>query len=114
MIFSVWGKDIFTPKDVPHGYEVSETLKSYGFTDGDIPLKVNGKALDNTFAINKMILTRLTDTSLPLPYPIAYACRYSAMTAHLFLSTSAVLLRLIQLWLGLPLKRRVFSREIVW
>lgn len=58
MIFSVWGKDIFTSKDVPHGYEVSETLKSYGFTDGDIPLKVNGKDLENTFAINKMVLTR--------------------------------------------------------
>ena len=43
MIFSVWGKDIFTSKDVPHGYEVSETLKSYGFTDGDIPLKVMEK-----------------------------------------------------------------------
>ena len=58
MIFSVWGKDEIRPSDVPNGYEVSETMKSYGFSDGDIPLKVNGKALTNTFDINRMILVR--------------------------------------------------------
>ncbi len=58
MIFSVWGKDEIRPSDVPNGYEVSQTMKSYGFSDGDIPLKVNGKDLTNTFAINRMILTR--------------------------------------------------------
>ena len=58
MIFSIWGKDEIRPSDVPNGYEVSQTMKSYGFSDGDIPLKVNGKDLTNTFAINRMILTR--------------------------------------------------------
>ena len=58
MIFFVWGKDEFRPTDVPNGYEVSETMKSYGFSNGDIPLKVNGKELKNTFSINQMILVR--------------------------------------------------------
>ena len=58
MIFFVWGKDEFRPTDVPNGYEVSETMKSYGFSNGDIPLKVNGKELENTFSINQMILVR--------------------------------------------------------
>ena len=58
MIFFVWGKDEFRPNDVPNGYEVSETMKSYGFSNGDIPLKVNGKELKNTFSINQMILVR--------------------------------------------------------
>ena len=58
MIFSVWGKDEIRPSDVPNGYEVSETMKSYGFSDGDIPLKVNGKDLENTFDQQLSIFAR--------------------------------------------------------
>ena len=58
MIFGVWGRDELRPSDVPHGYEVSDTMKSYGFSNGDIPLKVNGTDLNDTFSINRMILVR--------------------------------------------------------
>ncbi|MDO4880630.1 MAG: RIP metalloprotease RseP [Capnocytophaga sp.] len=58
MILFVWGKDEFRPADVPNGYEVSATMQSYGVENGDIPVKVNGEDLEDTFSINKILLLR--------------------------------------------------------
>ena len=68
MIFSIWGKDEIRPSDVPNGYEVSQTMKSYGFSDGDIPLKVNGR----TSPYRKPMAP-----CRPLRYLIVSVCRFS-------------------------------------
>lgn len=58
MILFTWGKNESHEKDTPHGYYVARTLLPYGFQNGDIPLKVNGKPLEDTQQINKYLLFR--------------------------------------------------------
>lgn len=57
MIFWTWGSQEFQAKDVPQGYAVSQTLKQFGVQDGDIPLKINGKEISDTYkAVNRSLL----------------------------------------------------------
>ncbi len=58
MILFTWGKDESHEKDTPHGYYVARTLQSYGFQHGDIPLKINGKPLEDTQQASKYLLFR--------------------------------------------------------
>ena len=58
MILFVWGKNEFQLTDVPNGYEVSSVMRNYGFENGDIPVKVNGEDIEDTFSANKMLLLR--------------------------------------------------------
>lgn len=58
MIVFVWGSDQVTKQDVPQGYAVSQVMKKYGFRDGDIPVGVNGKEIEDTFSVNRMLLLR--------------------------------------------------------
>ncbi|GGF76227.1 RIP metalloprotease RseP [Wenyingzhuangia marina] len=58
MIFSVWGQEIIGPKDVKNGFSVSQTMKKYGFKDGDTFLKVDGKPVENVLDVNKQLFLR--------------------------------------------------------
>lgn len=53
-----YGRDITTPEDMPRGFAVEDTFKEFGFRDGDIILKVNGKDFPNMTDINKYLFLR--------------------------------------------------------
>lgn len=57
-ILFTWGSDVIQEKDIPNGYAVSSVMKSYGFQNGDIPLKVNDVELIDTYKINRYLLVR--------------------------------------------------------
>lgn len=58
MIVFVWGSDQIQQKDIPQGYAVSSVMKEYGLKDGDIPIKINGRVLEDTFQASRMLLLR--------------------------------------------------------
>lgn len=58
MILFVWGQDYLTEESLPEGFVVAETLKDYGFQDGDWVTEVNGKPLDDLFEANKYMMVR--------------------------------------------------------
>ena len=58
MVAFVWGKTVVTNENLPNGFEVAETIKTYGFKDGDKILQVNGEALEDVRDINKFLFLR--------------------------------------------------------
>jgi regulator of sigma E protease len=58
MVAFVWGKTVLTNENLPNGFEVAETIKTYGFKDGDKILQVNGEALEDVRDINKFLFLR--------------------------------------------------------
>ncbi|XLS29483.1 RIP metalloprotease RseP [Flavobacteriaceae bacterium M23B6Z8] len=58
MILFVWGQEELKPEQMPHGFEVAEELKQFGFQTGDVILDVNGEELDNALEINRYLLVR--------------------------------------------------------
>lgn len=58
MILWVWGETQIRQQDIPQGYMVSSVMKSYGFEDGDIPLKINDLPVENTLQVNKYLMLR--------------------------------------------------------
>jgi regulator of sigma E protease len=58
MILFVWGQEELKPEQMPHGFEIADEMKQFGFKTGDVILDVNGKQLDNALEINKYILVR--------------------------------------------------------
>lgn len=58
MILFVWGEKQLKEDGIKDGFAVSSTMKSYGFEDGDIVTKVNGKPLENLLDINRYVLLR--------------------------------------------------------
>ncbi|WP_340066856.1 RIP metalloprotease RseP [Ascidiimonas aurantiaca] len=58
MILFVWGQEELKPEQMPHGFEVAEPMKQFGFRNGDQILAVNGKELDNALEFNRYLLVR--------------------------------------------------------
>lgn len=58
LILFHFGRDFVTPETMPDGFAVHESLKAFGFEDGDQILKVNGKPFENVVDINKYIMLR--------------------------------------------------------
>lgn len=58
MIIYFWGTNSVLEKDIPKGYSITKTMRSYGFQNGDIPLKINGEHLENTLEVNRFLLLR--------------------------------------------------------
>lgn len=52
------GEYITTNEDLPKGFAVEESFKTYGFQDGDRILKVNGEDFKDVEAINKHLFLR--------------------------------------------------------
>lgn len=62
LILFHFGRDFVTPETMPDGFAVHESLKAYGFQDGDQILKVNGEHFENVLDINKYIMLRNVTT----------------------------------------------------
>ncbi len=58
MILFVWGERQVKADGLPDGFSPSPIMQSYGFKNGDIVTKVNGKPLENILDINKYLLLR--------------------------------------------------------
>lgn len=58
MIFSVWGQEVIQPTDVKNGFSISNTMKKYGFRDGDTFLKVDENPVENVLDVNKQLFLR--------------------------------------------------------
>lgn len=58
MILFIWGSNQIKPTDIPQGYTVLPTMQKYGFKNGDIPVEINGKPLNDTYAVNRSLLLR--------------------------------------------------------
>lgn len=58
MILFYWGSSQIQQKDIPNGYHVSNTLQSYGFQNGDIPIEINGIPIEDTSQANRFLLFR--------------------------------------------------------
>lgn len=58
MILFVWGEKQIKEDGIPGGFQVSSVMKSYGFEDGDIVTKINGKNLENLWDVNKYTMLR--------------------------------------------------------
>lgn len=58
MILFSYGRDVVTAADMPEGFAVEPTFEKYGFRDGDIILKVNGKDFPYMSELNKYLFLR--------------------------------------------------------
>ena len=58
MVAFVWGKTVVTNENLPNGFEVAESLKPFGFKDGDKVFQVNGEDIENVLDINKFLFLR--------------------------------------------------------
>ena len=58
MIIFNWGKQEIRPEALPDGFVVAEELKTYGFQDGDMIMKVDGKTPENIMNLNRMFVIR--------------------------------------------------------
>ena len=61
MVAFVWGKTVVTNENLPNGFEVAESLKPFGFKDGDKVFQVNGEDIENVLDINKFLFLRDVD-----------------------------------------------------
>ncbi|NJB82326.1 RIP metalloprotease RseP [Wenyingzhuangia aestuarii] len=58
MIFSVWGEDVVSPKNVKNGFAVAQHFEQYGFRKGDTFLSVDGKPVENVLKVSKQLFLR--------------------------------------------------------
>src|SRR5690606_4025417 len=58
LILFQYGREFVTPETMPEGFAVHESMKAYGFEDGDQFIKVNGEPLESVTDINKYMLLR--------------------------------------------------------
>ena len=58
MILFVWGTNYANKDDIKYGFSVTNTLKKYGFEDGDKIVSVNGKPFENVLKINSHLFLR--------------------------------------------------------
>ena len=58
MIIFNWGKQEILPEALPEGFAVAKELKPYGFQDGDMILKMDGKTPDNVLNLNRIFVIR--------------------------------------------------------
>lgn len=58
LILFQYGRNFVTPETMPDGFAVHESMKVYGFEDGDQFIKVNGEPLESVTDINKYLLLR--------------------------------------------------------
>ena len=58
MILFFYGRDVVTVQDMPEGFAVNEAFEQYGFQDGDVILKVNGKDFPYMSELNKHLFLR--------------------------------------------------------
>lgn len=61
-INAYWGKDVLPADKMQDKVYVSEKMYPFGFRAGDLPVAVNGKALDNPLDINRYLLLRNVKT----------------------------------------------------
>ncbi|MEZ4794663.1 MAG: RIP metalloprotease RseP [Flavobacteriaceae bacterium] len=57
-ILYFYGRDVVTRDDMPEGFAVNEAFHTYGFQDGDVVLKVNGKDFPYLDQLNKNLFLR--------------------------------------------------------
>lgn len=57
-ILFFYGRDVVTQEDMPEGFAVAEAFNEYGFQDGDVILKVNGKDFPYLSDLNKYLFLR--------------------------------------------------------
>ena len=57
-IVFTWGTRYVGPNDMPDGFFVDESFRSYGFENGDRILKVNGNDFEDVTDINKHLFLR--------------------------------------------------------
>lgn len=58
MVLFVWGEDYYQMEDLKNGFTVSESIKKYGFRDGDKVLSVDGEVPMDILDVNTMIMLR--------------------------------------------------------
>lgn len=57
MVLFTWGETYVPVKNMTHGFKFNETAKSYGFRDGDIPLRTDTrtfKSFDSNETVGDM------------------------------------------------------------
>ena len=57
-ILFFYGRDVVTKEDMPEGFAVAQAFHQYGFQDGDVVLKVNGKDFEYLSELNKYLFLR--------------------------------------------------------
>lgn len=57
-ILFFYGRDVVTKEDMPEGFAVAEAFQEFGFRDGDLILKVNGKDFEYLSDLNKYLFLR--------------------------------------------------------
>lgn len=62
MILFFYGRDVVTVQDMPEGFAVNQAFEQYGFQDGDVILKVNGKDFPYMSELNKHLFLRDVET----------------------------------------------------
>ncbi|MBL7898139.1 MAG: RIP metalloprotease RseP [Crocinitomicaceae bacterium] len=58
MVLFTWGEDYYKMEDLKNGFTPSETMKKYGFKDGDKIIDVDGEVPLDILDVNTMIMLR--------------------------------------------------------
>lgn len=58
MVLFVWGEDYYEMQDLKSGFEVNDSIKKYGFRDGDHVLDIDGQVPMDIMDVNTMIMLR--------------------------------------------------------
>lgn len=60
-VFAYWGTNTIPTENLKGKMYVSEKMNVFGFQDGDVPVAVNGKPIDNPLKVNRDLLLRNVD-----------------------------------------------------